>query len=152
MYAADFFRPIPCRILQFRYTAGFSCQYTLSSLLIWVYSEFFPPVYPFLPFNLGIQRVFPVSIPFCVFWLGYTASFPVSIPFCVFWLGYNSRIFAAYTLFTVVRYFFVFEERPWPTGEKWNSGHGGTGKAMTYRIEVETGSGDSACSELIYIK
>ena len=29
----------------------------------------------------------------------------------------------------------VMEEqgRPWPTGEKWNLGHGGTGKTMAYR-------------------
>lgn len=47
----------------------------------------------FLSCILGIQRVFSVYISFGVFWFGY-----------------NSRIFVAYTLFTVVRYFFVFEE------------------------------------------
>ena len=69
-------------------------------------------------------------------------------------------------------------ERPWPTGEKWNPGHGKPRKAMTYRRkmksrpwktrkvhdlqekneiqiieEMETAwSGDSACSEWICIK
>ena len=69
-------------------------------------------------------------------------------------------------------------ERPWPTGEKWNPGHGGTGKAMTYRRKMKSRpwwnwkdhdlqekneiqiiekmetawSGDSACSEWICIK
>ena len=69
-------------------------------------------------------------------------------------------------------------ERPWPTREKWNPGHGGTGKAMIYKRkmksrpweirkgydlqekneiqiikEMETAwSGDSACSEWICIK
>ena len=28
-------------------------------------------------------------------------------------------------------------ERPWPTGEKWNPGHGGTGKTMTYRRKMK---------------
>ena len=69
-------------------------------------------------------------------------------------------------------------ERPWPTREKWNSGHGKPGKPMTYRRKIKSrpwktrkghdlqekneiqiieemetaGSGDSACSEWICIK
>ena len=36
----------------------------------------------------------------------------------------------------------VMEEqgRPWPTEEKWNSGHGGTGKTMTYRRTMKSRS------------
>ena len=36
----------------------------------------------------------------------------------------------------------VMEEqgRPWPTGEKWNPGHGGTGKTMTYRRKMKSRS------------
>ena len=29
-------------------------------------------------------------------------------------------------------------ERPWPTGEKWNQGHSGTGKTMTYRRKMRS--------------
>ena len=29
-------------------------------------------------------------------------------------------------------------ERPWPTGEKWNPGHGNPGKAMTYRRKMRS--------------
>ena len=31
-------------------------------------------------------------------------------------------------------------ERPWPTGEKWNPGHGGIGKVMTYRRKMKSRS------------
>ena len=31
-------------------------------------------------------------------------------------------------------------ERSWPTGEKWNPGHGGTGKVMTYRRKMKSRS------------
>ena len=36
----------------------------------------------------------------------------------------------------------VMEEqgRPWPTGEKWDPGHGGTGKTMTYRRKMRSRS------------
>lgn len=69
-------------------------------------------------------------------------------------------------------------ERPWPTGEKWNPGHGKPGKAMTYRRKMKSRSwwnwkdhdlqekneiqiiekmetawsGDSACSKWICMK